>query len=853
MSGRCGEEINTKEKDVESSCLLRNLTPSCLTRPQTFKGQTSTAGMQPHHTIEIVPQENISIKAKATNELSTSDFSNSSGDLVPFEDEPSSSSCNKVKKQRNASGGGGKASDGTILSNDEGICDGPNNDFSSDESTTYENEGSSTEESAKTAKCFTFSSITPPNVEDISANCCNLDWDKWASEHHMEDDTLVKNDTPNLINTQEYAQCTSISKVPLSHNEGSSTCKGNKSKIILKSIRNPSLPAVVIHSSDCDSSPTLIRDAKPTSKKKKQDYKKCKKKDVLNPATRSNSLHSAQSCNVNNNVHINLESSCNTSNSSSKEKVIPLLNLPSDDESEDNNRKKKHEFRQTVQDKNKGPHAKVPKPIQIPHIKETHGDSLDSPKVKKRRKSIVDILFSKQQSSLSSTPPETPPVIASKNNANSENFDSSSDSILKISGENRLAPSPAPNRLTLRRLSDIVIGKKKDKEMAPEKCLAKDDIGIYQDECGHFLSTKDTESRRSSVTFLDNTDQFKITKELFLQEERRRMSSFPPSDGDETSIMLQKIHDFSKLEMEQDSLNDGSDGTSNILKPVEPSKPSPFKFLSLLSVGKKSSKLSKSSADIPAQIHAASSQSHLGNQRKASDEPNGSRSNRLKLMHLPISTPQNNTYLIPNAPLPQRRCSSPLITELEAMRKDEDFYKQQATQMHKPLSSNIDKTGSITSLPQYGSSFEGKQSGIVKSGVVVFPKRKVEDVPGIFIPGQKSKPTMSFFTSVPVPSSSAAPSSRMFHPPSQHSVTGAEDNIVNKNLLGITREGSDRRRHSISMSDPALVEKQFSAVKSSFPPLLPRSPYVDTTNITIPFLDGRYERNNLIKTFLKQK
>jgi hypothetical protein len=832
MSGRCGEEINTKEKEVESSCLLGNLTPSCLTRTQKFKGQTSTAGMQPRHTIEIVPQENISIEAKATSELSTSDFSNSSSDLVPYEDEPSSSSCNKVKKPNNASGGGGNASDGTVLSNDEGISDGPNNDLSSDESTTYENEGSFTEDSAKAAKCFTFSSITPPNVEDISANCCNLDWDKWASEHQMEDDTLVKNDSRNLITNQDYAQCSPITNVSVSHKEGSYTGKGNTSKIILKSIRNPSLPAVVIHSSDCDSSPTLIRDTKPTSKKKKQDYKKCKKKEVLNPATRSNSLHSAQSSNVNNNLCINLESSCNTSKNSSKEKVIPLLNLPSDDESEDSKSKKKH--------KTKGPQAKVPKPIQIPHIKETPGDSLDSPKVKKRRKSIVDILFPKQQSSLSSTPPETPPVNACKNNASSEIFDSCSESILKTSGENRLAPSPAPNRLTLRRLSDICIGKKKDKEITSEKCLTKDDIGIYQNECGHFLCAKDTESRRSSVTFLDNTDQFKITKELFLQEERRRMSSFPPSDGDETSIMLQKIHAISKLNMEQDSLKDGIDCTNNILKPVEPSKPSPFKFLGLLSVGKKSSKLSKSSADIPAQIHAASSQSHVDNQRKASDEPSGSRTNRLKLMHLPISTPQNNTYLKPNTPLPQRRCSSPLIAELEAMRKDEAFYAQQATQMNKPLSSNLDKTGSITSLPQFGLSFEGKKSGIDRSGVVVFPKRKVEDVPGIFIPGQKSKPT-------------AAPPRRIFHPPSQHSVTGADDNIVNKNLLGITREGSDRRRHSISMSDPALVEKQFSAVKSSFPPLLPRSPYVDTTNITIPFLDGRYERNNLIKTFLKQK
>ena len=159
MSGKCSEEINTKEKDVETR-RIGNLTPSFSRRTQKFKGQQkieTSSGMQPHHRIEIVPQENISVKTKATSELSTSDFSNSSGDLLPSEDEPSSSYI-KVKKHSNPSVD--KKYGGTVLSNDEGISDGPNNDLSSDESTTYENEGSSTEDSAKTAKCFTFSSIT---------------------------------------------------------------------------------------------------------------------------------------------------------------------------------------------------------------------------------------------------------------------------------------------------------------------------------------------------------------------------------------------------------------------------------------------------------------------------------------------------------------------------------------------------------------------------------------------------------------------------------------------------------------------------------------------------------------------
>ena len=887
MSVKCREELNTNEKarvEEKEFCRSKNQRPSSTIYIPTQKTridealpgnpqQTLTStDMQPIHSKVILPNQDDLIKTnkEATRvELSTSDFSNSSGDFMASEDEPSSSSCMISPKQNRNNGYNNKSSDGGVtrtrnndvnFSQDEGISDGQNNSFSSDESTTYENEECSPENSAKTPKCFTFSSITPPSVEDISANCCNLDWDKWVAEHSMDEESASadRSKPPNLITPQQSSSQSRVN-VPYQNKE-STKGNSNKSKVILKSIRNPSLPAVVVHSSDCDSSPTLIiREKKPSSKKKKQDQKKNKKKPE--PLNSSYSCHLAQNCNVNINANVDHDATPSSSIISSEQKMIPVLDLPSEEEPcEEKKQKEDHETRDCQSNQemcSTRAQTKAPKPIKIHNLKETSGESLDSPKVKKRRKSIVDIFFSKQQSSLSSnTPPDTPPSAISKNSEGTQD-NAKTELSVELSEENRLAPSPASSRLTLRRLSDIVIGKKKDKDFNVEKSCSKDDIGIH-DESGHLLSARrEQDVRRSSIANINSPGQSNPNNELFFQEERRRMSSFPPSDSNEASVMLQKIHAISQLESDrQDQANERNE-TSNV-KPVE-SKQGPFKFLSLLSVGKKSTKLSRSSADIPFQMQNLNMQAESdSNQAEDAAILRRNKNNRSKLMHLPISSPQNQNHLVPNV-LPQRRCSSPLIAELEAMRKEEDFsLPQDSTPLSKPLASTTsDKTGSITSLPQFSHSFmDTKKAGIDRSGVVVFPKRKIEDVPGIFIPSQKSKPTMSFFSSVPVSSSvgASSSSSRNIPPPTQHSVTGAEENIVCKNLLGVTREGSERRRHSISMSDPALVEKQFSAVKSSFPPLLPRSPYADTTNITIPFIDGRYEhRNNLIKTFFKQK
>ena len=47
---------------------------------------------------------------------------------------------------------------------------------------------------------------------------------------------------------------------------------------------------------------------------------------------------------------------------------------------------------------------------------------------------------------------------------------------------------------------------------------------------------------------MDNTKEFREIKKESIEATRRRMSSFPPSDGDESSIMLEKIHYLSSIQ-----------------------------------------------------------------------------------------------------------------------------------------------------------------------------------------------------------------------------------------------------------------------------------------------------------------
>ena len=41
---------------------------------------------------------------------------------------------------------------------------------------------------------------------------------------------------------------------------------------------------------------------------------------------------------------------------------------------------------------------------------------------------------------------------------------------------------------------------------------------------------------------LDNTEDFKESREEVMQSQRRRQSSFPPADGDEAAILLEKAN-----------------------------------------------------------------------------------------------------------------------------------------------------------------------------------------------------------------------------------------------------------------------------------------------------------------------
>ena len=77
-------------------------------------------------------------------------------------------------------------------------------------------------------------------------------------------------------------------------------------------------------------------------------------------------------------------------------------------------------------------------------------------------------------------------------------------------------------------------------------------------------------------------------------------------------------------------------------------------------------------------------------------------------------------------------------------------------------------------------------SGDPPRNVVVFPRRKLEDVPGIFIPGRSKGDSVA-------------------------------------NLLGVRLSKDDeRRRHSIS--DPILLQQQLSSMKP-LPALRPKSPF----------------------------
>ena len=841
MSDICKErdrDVNKKNFDGKGIDLSNSISPSCNSGElTTIQQDTKRNDDSVRQKLNIVHNEKDNTKSRPTIDLSTFEISNTSCDLMLSEDEPSSILNGTIRHKKY---GEDMAFSHILVSQAKGASDAPTNN-SNCKSPTSENDESSTDDyNTNTPNCFLFPSIVLPNNEDISSNCCNSEWGKWAFE---VDEASMKSDDPSLLHFQPSAQCTSATKEIVSYNRYNAIDKCNKSKSKLEPIKIPNSQAVVIQASDHDSSPTLVRDRNVTPKKKKIGNKKKNKKESLISVTRSQSLHSTQNDKPKHHIYTSTASSDQVSSHGHKIQNIPLLNTTFKAVSYNGktpiDSMKDLEATINVQD-----HAKSS------ITGDSMGESLDTPKVKTRRKSIVDILFSKQQPPNEySTPPETPPIVITKISNNDKIGDSSKpNSSTKLSCDSWLDPTPSSNRLNLRRLSEIVIRKKKTKDVRSCKNNIKDDIGINESKYGNFLSVRDSGTRRSSISVLDNSKQLVEAKSAFVQEERKRMSSFPPSEHNEKSLILQNIQAVSHSDLGPNCLNDGSDNPKKCTDP----KISPFRFLSLLSVGKKTSKISKSSLDIPTQIQAANTHSNNHNAISHAIKPGSSNHNRTELMHLSIPKQQTYAHLSPSIPYPYRRCSSPSLAELDAMKKYEDgFQVDQDTPINKPLRSIDGKRASITSLPHVGSSIECNKSSIGRPGVVVFPNRKVGDVPGIFIPNQnKTKQKGTSFLSAPV-SSIPNTSNKTLLTTLQDTNSGTDENIVNKHLLCVTTKGSERRRHSISMSEPVFAGKLSSAVQSS--PLLPRSAYLDTSNSIIPFLNGRYERNNLIKTFLQQK
>ena len=122
-------------------------------------------------------------------------------------------------------------------------------------------------------------------------------------------------------------------------------------------------------------------------------------------------------------------------------------------------------------------------------------------------------------------------------------------------------------------------------------------------------------------------------------------------------------------------------------------------------------------------------------------------------------------------------------------------------------------------------------------GCHVFPKRKIEDVPGIFIPQQSKKSQQQSKENISETPDDSKGGGRISH------------------FLGVKEEHGQRRRHSLS--DPALLLKFNSPSKQTTTPsmmptattmavpppprpswlanLTPRSPYAKSTGAVLPF------------------
>ena len=418
------------------------------------------------------------------------------------------------------------------------------------------------------------------------------------------------------------------------------------------------------------------------------------------------------------------------------------------------------------------------------------------PKKRKRRKSIVNLLFPGPKGDAPKTPAHLMPTPPSPSSLNT---------------------GGTGQRLHFRRLSDFICRPNTNQA----KLLAASAATQSQFTDSPPESPKSPKSpestflgqlfphrrRRSSVAHLDHTEQFHETKQIALEATRRRMSSFPPSDGDESAVILERIHFLSTLE---------GDETSRAATPVSESK-SPLKLLQkhLGLPGSTSFNCSrwKSNVDV---TRDQSDDDILEKPREKTSKSKPSKSKKDKNKE---DFESSNSLMPPKVRL--RRNSAPLIVppkELNALR-------------------------------------EAAERNELRDGVHVFPKRKVEDVPGIFIP-QKPKKGQS---KAAVSDSPSLRYDLIGHGcGAAHAAAATADDSKgerrNSHFLGVSHDR--RRRHSIS--DPALFLKfnspseqtpsemptsgaaSAAAAQPSRPSwlanLTPRSPYAKSSQAVLPYL-----------------
>ena len=384
---------------------------------------------------------------------------------------------------------------------------------------------------------------------------------------------------------------------------------------------------------------------------------------------------------------------------------------------------------------------------------------------RKRRKSLVNILFPVK--SAASTPqqpqPPTTPTLE----------------------------APQGQRLHFRRVSELFFKSSNSKqdslELIHNKVSAEEAPATCDADNAH-LSIKNLfpyRRRRSSVSHLDNTEQFKETRDEIIQVQRRRMSSFPPMDGDESAIMLEKanIVRLEKVHQEALAMQSGNTVTKAFrkLRRRGSRSPSPSPVMSSLFPGMSKKSKWKSSTDV-------SNETSSYEDDLPSSSSSSKKAQQQQQQQQQQQTPTKRFW-------DRRRGSSCSQSPGSAL---SDRPRRNSTCYGESLSS-------VNSSPSFATVISDVAAAEAAKGqskaAIVFPKRKLEDVPGIFIPS-KSKPKPSRTKTT------------------EDALAGIMGEFESSNLLSVMK--NKPRRHS--MSDPIFLQT-YAANNPSKPLLLPRSPY----------------------------